>query len=1266
MANRIVRVLLFIGAIAGLTLVNVANAQITFRAASSSAVVSPTFRSATSATLSTISFRSAASASFTASAGTLTITKPAGTVANDVMIASIGFRPNTATITAPAGWTLVRRIDNASTVSGGAPDSLAIYRKSATAEGASYAWTFAGATDAAGGIQSFIGVDTLNPIDVENGQNTAFSGSHATPDVTTTVANTMLVTSHTFASSDTWTPPAGMTESFDVASQGTNNVLGQATEGNRVAQAATGATGTKTATIGNSPTNDDEGNAHILALKPGLQINKPAGVTTNDVLVASIGVRPSTATITTPAGWTLVRRTDNANGNSNSLAVYYRVATALDIAFYTWSVKGADFMVGGIQAFVSVDTTAPVNVDLGNCTLQGSCATVTLTHATPSVTTTAANSMIVTSHTLASAAAWSPPAGMTEAYDQASGAIVIGAPGQSIEGNRVQQVAAGATGTDTATASADADVGNAHILALRLKMIASLVINKPTAPNATAAGDVMIASIGFRPNTLTVTPPAGWTLVLRIDNANATANSLAVYRLVAGASEPSSYTWTFSAAGYLAGGIVNFSGVDTTNPIDIGINALDGQNTPSGVTHSTPNRTTSVANTMLVTSHTYASGSTWTPPAGMTEGVDVQHGPESLEVNYVLQATAGATGIKTATAGGGSDTGNAHVLALRPAAPVVPTPGSFNAFETSTAAGAITGVIRTKVAGTAFSLDVVAIAGGIQQAGFTDTVLVDLLGNNTLGVALDANNCPTSSTTVQTVSPNPTITGGRSTVSFAAVPNSWQDVRVRVRWTTASPTVTKCSTDNFAIRPNALASFAVTDTDAQSTGAPGLRALNDVTFGAVFHKAGRPFSVRATAVNAAAVTTTNYVGAPTATLTACAGAACTATFGALTLTTTFVAGQLSSDAASYNNVGSFALQLIDTSFASVDAGDTAADCTSTGRYVCSGTLTAGRFVPDHFAVALNTPTFGAACTAGSFTYIGQTFNYTTVPVITVTAQDFANNTTTLYATSGSWWRITNASLTGTAYTAATGTLDTGGLPGTDPVIVSTGAGVGTLTFGSGLAFTRTTPTAPASPYNADISLAINVIDADGVAFAGNPARFAAATTNNGIGFSSGKTMRFGRLRLQNAVGSAQLALPVPIETQYWNGSAFARNTQDSCTTLARSTLTLSSYAVNLAACETAVSQSTISFAAGLGTLTLSPAGTGNSGSVLLTANLGTSASGNFCPASPGAESPATAANRAYLQGAWAGSAFTDNPSARATFGLFSTQPSNFIFFRENY
>jgi hypothetical protein len=211
---------------------------------------------------SVIAFRGGASAGAASGTLSLTISKPSGTVEGDVMIASIAVRPDTAVITAPANWTLVRRVDNANPNA----NSLAVYYKVAGAsEPADYTWTFSTSTGSAGGIQSFAGVDQSNPIDVENGQNTASGLTHATPSVTTTVTNTMLVTSHAFTSSATWTPPAGMTEVFDVASETVPSASGISIEGNYVIQAAADATGAKTATAGNDA---DVGNAHILALKP--------------------------------------------------------------------------------------------------------------------------------------------------------------------------------------------------------------------------------------------------------------------------------------------------------------------------------------------------------------------------------------------------------------------------------------------------------------------------------------------------------------------------------------------------------------------------------------------------------------------------------------------------------------------------------------------------------------------------------------------------------------------------------------------------------------------------------------------------------------------------------------------------------------------------------------------------------------------------------------------------------------------------------------
>lgn len=211
---------------------------------------------------SVIAFRGGASAGAPSGTLSLTINKPSGTVEGDVMIASIAVRPDTAAITEPANWTLVRRVDNANPNA----NSLAVYYKVAGAsEPADYTWTFSASTGSAGGIQSFLGVDQGNPINVDSGQNTASGLTHATPSVNTTATNTMLVTSHDFTSSATWTPPAGMTEAFDVASETVPAAAGISIEGNYVIQAAADATGAKTATAGNDA---DVGNAHILALKP--------------------------------------------------------------------------------------------------------------------------------------------------------------------------------------------------------------------------------------------------------------------------------------------------------------------------------------------------------------------------------------------------------------------------------------------------------------------------------------------------------------------------------------------------------------------------------------------------------------------------------------------------------------------------------------------------------------------------------------------------------------------------------------------------------------------------------------------------------------------------------------------------------------------------------------------------------------------------------------------------------------------------------------
>ena len=639
------------------------------------------------------------------------------------------------------------------------------------------------------------------------------------------------------------------------------------------------------------------------------------------------------------------------------------------------------------------------------------------------------------------------------------------------------------------------------------------------------------------------------------------------------------------------------------------------------------------ANALLFNMARY-SGATWTstPPPTPTR-------------TATSTTMAGAT-ITTAALPG------QYAVAEAPSA--IPTPGGFNSFESATtpAPGAIVGFIKTKIAGTVFGLDVVAISGGAQQNSFSGNVKVELLANS--GGGYGADNCPTANTLVQTIA-SAAIANGRSTVNFSAVGNAYQDVRVRITYPTASPTVTACSTDSFAIRPSSFANFSVTDNDQQTPGT--LRALSNTTFtgGSAQHKAGRNFTVRSDATGSTGSITTNYAGTPTVTLTACgASAPCTPSFGALTLNTTHVSGQLLSNAASYSQVGAFTMQLSDSAFAAIDASD---GSTLAERTIQSSAINVGRFVPDHFAVALNSPLFQTACSAGGFTYTGQTFGYLTAPVITVTAQDASNNATTFYA--GSWWRITNVSATGKAYAAVTGTLDTSGITGTDPVIAPTTLGVGTFTFGSGtgLLFTRTVP---ADPFNANISLSINVIDTDGIAATTNPVVFG---TGSGVPFNNGAAVRYGRVRLRTAVGSEIVDLPVTMAAEYYAGAnaGFIVNTNDTCTT--NVSLAFSGYTKNLNAGETCVrdggspGNSAVGCAAaapiaqrfsepptgGNFNLVLAAPGAGNSGSVVINGTV-----------------------PAWLRYDWNTTTSGDeNPTGQATFGIFGGETRQ-IYTREIY
>ena len=625
--------------------------------------------------------------------------------------------------------------------------------------------------------------------------------------------------------------------------------------------------------------------------------------------------------------------------------------------------------------------------------------------------------------------------------------------------------------------------------------------------------------------------------------------------------------------------------------------------------------------------------------------------------------------------------------------------GAFNVFEASTPANAILGRIYTKIVGTSITLQVVAVNAartGVNAAYNTNPITVDLLDarNNTGAIAAATDCRSTWVTVISTQSLSPIWTNGRSaTITITAAANAWRDVRVRV---TQGASI-GCSTDRFSIRPTGFSSITSAMNNSGTSGAPSLKTGQNFTISALTGLTGYDNGSGATLASPQLIplvdnTLGKVAGSPTA-------GNIGGSFGAAS------GGTATGAAFFYSEVGNFGLAtnaVYDNVFTAVDQPG---DCNNVppndfsnalvgGQYGCKFGSPAialasgfGRFIPDNFNVILNAPAFAPAC--GTFSYVGQPFTYSTAPVITVTARNGTNNaltnaTTVNYA--GSYMKLTNASLTGKSYTSASGSLNAAGVIAPDPAIGYNGdgvtvpppsAGTATLTFnsGSGLFFTRATQVVP---FNADIALAINVIDGDGVFYAGNPATFGAATAGNGMAFSpvTAKEMRFGRLTLGNAFGSELLDLPIPMETQYYNSSgAYITNVDDSCTTLSASNLAFAfvSGTPNLIACETSISPvTTLYFTSGKGSATAPPAttplpkltkpGAGNNGAVDITVNLG-AASGSTCMA--GASSPASGANKTWLQWKWSGATFDKDPKARATFGIYRSA-DEFIYLRENF
>lgn len=305
----------------------------------------------------------------------------------------------------------------------------------------------------------------------------------------------------------------------------------------------------------------------------------------------------------------------------------------------------------------------------------------------------------------------------------------------------------------------------------------------------------------------------------------------------------------------------------------------------------------------------------------------------------------------------------------------------------------------------------------------------------------------------------------------------------------------------------------------------------------------------------------------------------------------------------------------------------------------------GRFIPDRFSVVGNSPQLGHGCTAGSFTSLGQEFAYLVDPLITLTALSVNGNVTINYG--DQFWKY-GGGLAARNYIhagpeAVTVVLSTPGAAVLDGEDDYDGSGTVTV-VGDRLTYDK--PASPLGPFNTLVDLTLtagDLTDTDDVCYDGNADGNCEDFTFTDIGNSQ---QRYARFLLQNTYGPETLPLTVPVRTEYYSGSAFVVNDADVCTTYTAADLSLvaGSYTGHLDPGETTASGSgTLSAGLGNDDFSLSAPGAGNDGSVDLQYNL---------------------SSFAWLRFDWDGNGTEDDPTVRATFGIFKGNP-RLIYMRES-
>ncbi|MGP4033284.1 PKD domain-containing protein [Pseudarthrobacter sp. 1C304] len=487
----------------------------------------------------------------TATTTSVTLNKPAGTAAGDVLVASFTADKN-PTATAPAGWTAI--VNNLSISSGAR--AFAYYRVVGASDPASYTWTLSTAVKWGGGITAYRGVNNTTPLDstVATATNTTYTASSiAAPSITTASNNALLIGGVGFDSSTPGaTAPTGWTERWEATD-------GQIAQQADRTQATAGATGTATWTFNTAKAVA----VWRTALKPGAGTGGTTPPPTPAAPVASFtasplsGTAPLTTAFTdtstgTPTSWAWsfgdggTSTAQNPSHTYTTAGTYTATLTATNAGGSTSANRTITVTTGTTPP----PTTAAITT-VASTTTNNTATTTSVTLNKPAGT--AAGDVLVASFTADKNPTATAPAGWTAIVNNLS----ISSGARAFAYYRVVGASDPASYTWTLSTAvkwgggitAYRGVNNTTPLDSTVATATNTTYTASSiaAPSITTASNnaLLIGGVGFDSSTPGATAPTGWT-----ERWEATDGQIAQQadRTQATAGATGTATWTFNTA----------------------------------------------------------------------------------------------------------------------------------------------------------------------------------------------------------------------------------------------------------------------------------------------------------------------------------------------------------------------------------------------------------------------------------------------------------------------------------------------------------------------------------------------------------------------------------------------------------------------------------------------------------------------------------------------------------------------------------------------